>query len=195
MFDNELTYIDKLLSADIRNNSAWNQRFFVLKHMGITHDVVQREIHYAINRIKLVKNNESSWNFIKGLLEYDHFSIEQFPDVQEFVEGLYAAGNRSPYLLAFLVDMYIEKMMHIYETNSYDDPELYARKIYELCDMLANHYDKIRYKYWKYVCQKFRSDKEKFRLELNQPTTVGDIDEKSHDRIVNPVNQKSNGDD
>lgn len=163
LFDKELAYIDKLLSSDVRNNSAWNQRFFVLKHLGLTREVVQREIHYAMNRIRLIKNNESSWNYLKGLLEYDNFSISQFPDVEIFTEDLYNSGNRAPYLLAFLVDMYIEKTLHVYETNSYDDPEIYANKVHELCEMLANHYDTIRYKYWKYINQKFRADKERAR--------------------------------
>lgn len=164
MYDNELAFIDKLLSADVRNNSAWNQRFFVLKQIGLTPETMQREVHYAMNRIRLIKNNESSWNFLKGLLEYGDFSPAQFPDVETFVEELYASGNRSPYLLAFLVDIYSEKTMRIYEANSYDDPEIFARKVYELCDMLANHYDSIRYKYWKYVQQKFKEDKEKAKL-------------------------------
>jgi protein farnesyltransferase/geranylgeranyltransferase type-1 subunit alpha len=149
------------LSADVRNNSAWNQRFFVLKHLGLTPETIQREVHYAMNRIRLIKNNESSWNFLKGLLEFGAHSTAQFPDIETFTEELYAAGNRAPYLLAFLVDMYSEKTMRIYEENSYDDPEIFARKVYELCDMLANHYDTIRYKYWKYIQQKFRDEKDR----------------------------------
>lgn len=160
LFDNELEFVDKLLSADVRNNSAWNQRYFVLKHIGLTPETVQRELHYAMNRIRLIKNNESSWNFLRGLIESGNYSTSQFPDVETFVEELYTAGNRSPYLLAFLVDMYSEKTLKIYEANSYDDPEVLARKVYEICDMLANHYDTIRYKYWKYVQQKFRDEKE-----------------------------------
>jgi protein farnesyltransferase/geranylgeranyltransferase type-1 subunit alpha len=187
LFDNELTYIDKLLSADVRNNSAWNQRFFVLKHLGITRDTVQREIHYAINRIRLIKNNESSWNFLKGLLEYGDFAISQYPDIEVFTEELYNSGNRSPYLLAFLVDMYAEKCLLIYEANSYDDPEVYARKVNELCEMLANHYDTIRYKYWKYVNQKFKNDKELARLGTSNEDPVEIIDEK------NAEEQKLNG--
>lgn len=164
MYDNELAYIDKLLSADVRNNSAWNQRFFVLKHIGLTPEIMQREVHYAMNRIRLIKNNESSWNFLKGLLEYGDYSAAQFPDVETFVEDLYTSGNRCPYLLAFLVDIYSEKTMRIYEANSYEDPEIFGRKVFELCDMLANHYDSIRYKYWKYVQQKFREDKDRAKL-------------------------------
>ncbi|CRK93022.1 CLUMA_CG006591, isoform A [Clunio marinus] len=181
LFDNELAYIDKLLSMDVRNNSAWNQRFFVLKHIGLTDEVVQMELHYAMNRIRLIKNNESSWNFLKGLLEFGDNSISKFPDVELFAEELYNTGNRSPYLLAFLVDMYIEKTMHVYKTNNYDDPEIYARKVCELCDMLANHYDTIRYKYWKYVQQKFKDDKE----QAKQP-----IDEPSEEQKLNKIKKK-----
>lgn len=114
-----------------------------------------------MNRIKLIKNNESSWNFLRGIIEFNKSNISQFPEVEQFVEELFTSGNRSPFLLAFLVDMYEEKTLKIYETNSYDDPELYARKVFELCDMLANHYDTIRYKYWKYVQQKFQTSKER----------------------------------
>ena len=163
MYENELDFIDKLLAADVRNNSAWNQRFFVLKHLGLTPETVQRELRYAMNRIQLVKTNESSWNFLQGLIESGNFSTSQFPDLETFVEGLYTSGNRSPYLLAFLVDMYSDKTLKIYEANSYDDPDVFARKVYDLCDMLANHYDKIRYKYWKYVQQKFKDEKEHAR--------------------------------
>lgn len=176
----------------MRNNSAWNQRFFVLKHVGITKETVQREIHYAINRIRLVKNNESSWNFLKGLLEIGSFKISQFPEVEAFTEELYNSGNRSPYLLAFLVDMYIEKTLHIYEINSYDDPEVYARKVYELCEMLANHYDTIRYKYWKYVNHKFKADKERAK---NGPTDKDDEQQQAEDIEETSEEQKLNGEE
>lgn len=194
LFDNELAYIDSLLSRDVRNNSAWNQRFFVLKHLGLTRETVQREIHYTMNRIRLIKNNESSWNFLHGLLEYGDFSITQFPDVETFAEDLYNTGNRSPYLLAFLVDFYIEKTLQIYDANSYDDPEVFARKVYELCEMLANHYDTIRYKYWKYINQKFRNDKEKARMG---PSTAECGEKKADETELaeNIEEQKLNGDD
>lgn len=124
-----------------------------------------------MNRIRLIKNNESSWNFLKGLIEHNKVAISQFPEVEQFCEELFASGNRSPYLLAFLVDMYEEKTLKIYETNSYDDPEVYARKVFEICDMLANHYDTVRYKYWKYILQKFKTCKE--RAKEGPPVTDG----------------------
>lgn len=74
--------MDKLIALDVRNNSAWNQRFFVLKYTGLTADgVLQREANYAMNRIRLVKNNESSWSFLRGLLQEGDGTLDQFDDV------------------------------------------------------------------------------------------------------------------
>lgn len=122
-----------------------------------------------MNRIRLASNNESAWNFLKGLLEYENFSITQFPDVEEFCEELYNAGNRSPYLLAFLVDLNIEKTLKVYEANSYEDAEAYSRKVFDFCDNLANSYDSIRQKYWKYIADKFRHDKDVAKYGANRP--------------------------
>lgn len=81
LFDDELVYVDRLISDDVRNNSAWNQRFFVLKHTGFTSDVLQREINYVMNRIRFVKNNESTWNFLRGLLQQGDGTMDQFTEV------------------------------------------------------------------------------------------------------------------
>lgn len=67
LFDGELEYVDKLLDEDIRNNSAWNQRYFVLNNTtGFTEDTVAKEVQYTINKIKIVTDNESAWNYLRG---------------------------------------------------------------------------------------------------------------------------------
>lgn len=32
LWDNELEFVENLLEDDVRNNSAWNQRHFVISH-------------------------------------------------------------------------------------------------------------------------------------------------------------------
>lgn len=147
--------MDRLIAEDIRNNSAWNQRFFVLKHYGFTPDVIQGEIIYAINRIRVVKNNESAWNYLIGILKQsgDGF-LDQFPIVQEFAEELYSSGVRSPYLLAFLIDLYQEQCLN--EENALEKENL-SRKVYNLCDEMSKKHDVIRRKYWQYVADQFKS--------------------------------------
>lgn len=47
-YENELAYVEKLITTDVRNNSAWNQRYFVIHHFGITKEVILNEIKYPL---------------------------------------------------------------------------------------------------------------------------------------------------
>jgi len=153
LYDNELEYTDRLIDEDIRNNSAWNQRFFVLKHYGFTPEVVQEECHYTMNRISVVKNNESAWNYLSGILKQSQpGTLNQFPEVKEFCEQLYAKGSRSPYLMSFLMDLYQEECL---KSSNPENREELARKVYAFCDQLSKQYDIIRRNYWQYVAEQF----------------------------------------
>lgn len=67
LYDNELNYVDTLLEQDVRNNSAWNQRYFVINNTtGFTDEVLKREIDYVLEMIKNAKENESAWNYLRG---------------------------------------------------------------------------------------------------------------------------------
>ena len=67
LFQNELQYVDRLLDDDIRNNSAWNQRYFVVNNItGFTPDVIERELAFTLVKIKTVTNNESAWSYLRG---------------------------------------------------------------------------------------------------------------------------------
>lgn len=89
LFEFELNFVDRLIAMDVRNNSAWNQRYFVLNHTGFAAEVIERELKYVMNRIQLVKNNESTWNFLRGLLEHGTGKLDQHPEVQNGYLCLY----------------------------------------------------------------------------------------------------------
>lgn len=168
--------MDKLISADVRNNSAWNQRFFVLKHTGLGAEVLQREVKYALTRIQLVKNNESSWSFLRGLLlQGGDGTLDQFAEVADFCEELYTQNCRSPHLLAFLIDMYEERCMRTAAVCGSDVAELQrlAERVKELCDSMKNRYDKIREKYWAYVEFNFTTQFERLMMKSPETKTGG----------------------
>lgn len=169
LFDDELIFVDRLIAADVRNNSAWNQRFFVLSHTGLTPEVMQYELNYVMNRIRIVKNNESTWNFLRGLLEHNGGKIGHYPEVFDFSEELYSAGVRSPYLLSFMVDMYQERCL---DGTAPDEAQELQRKINEICNGMITTHDTIRSKYWQYVLNKFNKDLEKAKLSAHQSTSA-----------------------
>jgi len=86
LFDNsELEYIDQLLSEDIRNNSAWNQRmFFFNNRPGILSDVeAENEINYAIEKIKILPNNKCPWVYLKGIIKLNEKTLLDYPNIEE----------------------------------------------------------------------------------------------------------------
>ncbi|BES92611.1 unnamed protein product [Nesidiocoris tenuis] len=141
LFGSEMEFTESLIEDDLRNNSAWNQRYFVALHTGILSDPdrTRKEIDFAMKAILKATLNESSWNYLRGLLIHmDKGLLEE--DVVDFCEKLYASGNRSRHLLAMLVDIALED-----EDTKNDERAL------QLCEELAKRYDHIREKYWNYI--------------------------------------------
>ncbi|GAA5945260.1 hypothetical protein JCM1841_000945, partial [Sporobolomyces salmonicolor] len=70
VWQGELEYVDKLLTEDIRNNSAWNHRFFVCFESGQMgpEEVGESEIQYAKGKLAISPNNPSAWNYLRGVL-------------------------------------------------------------------------------------------------------------------------------
>lgn len=50
LWDNELEFVENLLEEDVRNNSAWNQRHFVISHTTGFSDpaIIEREIQWVL---------------------------------------------------------------------------------------------------------------------------------------------------
>lgn len=152
LFHKEIEFVDNLLTEDVRNNSAWNQRYFVMNnHVGWSDLNVQREICYALEKIKFVKNNESAWNYLRGVMLHDKRGISGNAVVTSFCEELYKNKCRSSFLLAFIIDV-CDEAIKKEETNSLHN----ATRAIELCQALAGKYDKIRCKYWNYLSEKFK---------------------------------------
>ena len=64
---------DSLIEKDPRNNSAWNQRWFVCHKGGsvktLSLEVAKREADYAIKGAGLDPYNESPWRYLIGVLK------------------------------------------------------------------------------------------------------------------------------
>lgn len=82
-----------------------------------------------------------------SLLLQDVGGLSQNTDVTSFCESLYDAGNRSPYLLALIVDMCDEQVSQ----HNFDHSKYNVQRATELCSDLATKYDVIREKYWEHM--------------------------------------------
>jgi len=152
LFDEELSFIDRLLTDDIRNNSAWNQRFFVHSRTGgWDRAAVEKEVKFALDKIQLVKRNESAWNYLRGVLDActdSDCANEQRELVDIKCRALLAEGCDSPYLLGFLVELIQWRL-----ESEQDDAK--ASKLVseaeDLCKRLSCELDVIRARYWTFI--------------------------------------------
>jgi protein farnesyltransferase/geranylgeranyltransferase type-1 subunit alpha len=88
LWTGELDFVDNMLINDIRNNSAWHHRFFVVWGCGIREGeedrahVFKRELTYVKQSISLVANNPAAWNYLRGILEH---TARPFSSVKDFI--------------------------------------------------------------------------------------------------------------
>ncbi|RPA92146.1 protein prenylyltransferase [Choiromyces venosus 120613-1] len=138
----EVEFVDGLLAADVRNNSAWNHRYFVIfgqqGEEGVGDEVVEREVRVVEDAVFIAPQNASAWNYLRGLLGKVGRPLSS-------VEGLcltYAPLDNpdaitSSHALDLLADIYAGRK------------EERAKAIKAL-ELLAARYDPIRANYWNY---------------------------------------------
>lgn len=153
LWDTELPYIENLLTADVRNNSAWNHRWFVLfgQHVDpksgkgmdevgniVDEDLIDQEVEYTQGKIRLAPQNQSPWNYLRGLLRKRGSLLECKAFAEEFGGDMDEEGDgcKSSRALDFLADCWAE-----------EEEKDKAGKALEL---LAKRFDPIRRNYWNY---------------------------------------------
>ena len=156
----EMEEIERFLRLDVRNNSAWNHRWFLvfgrekddgskLSQWTAGEGVWQRELDYAKESIRLAPQNESAWSYLKGLLKKNGLRMSYATDfAREFAEvepgtavstqtDLSKLAVRSTFALDVLAEAYSE------QEATKKEAELALR-------LLAERYDPIRKNFWEY---------------------------------------------
>ncbi|KAJ1667802.1 CAAX geranylgeranyltransferase alpha subunit [Coemansia sp. RSA 1813] len=161
IWDQELVFIETMINEDVRNNSAWNQRYFVLMGNGrgkparelepssLEDALADREIDYAIEKIKLAPNNESPWSYITGLL-LRHAPAKLYNTLLPKLQELAAAGGE--YAISMTgTPMYWSTLVDIYEQQAQalpDQANALLANARDACDLLASDHDPMRNRYW-----------------------------------------------
>ncbi|KAG8533205.1 uncharacterized protein KY384_001988 [Bacidia gigantensis] len=153
LWETELPYIETLLKEDVRNNSAWNHRWFIVfgRHMDpakdsikdggvifeIDPEIINREIEYAKEKIGLAPQNQSPWNYLRGILKKRSKSLTEIRDFAEQYANLEKEDEiRSSHALDLLADIFTE--------------ENQVERSGKALELLANRFDPIRKNYWNY---------------------------------------------
>ena len=152
----ELAAIEAMIDDDVRNNSAWSHRFFLVfsnpdyvtpgsaateADPGVPAVVIDREVEYAQEKIRLAPQNQSGWNYLRGVLVKGGrklATVEEFASgfVKGLGEGEEAEDVQSTHALDLLAEIYAEK-------GDREKAELSLTR-------LGQKWDRIRVGYWEW---------------------------------------------
>ncbi|KAK3299327.1 uncharacterized protein B0H64DRAFT_388104 [Chaetomium fimeti] len=152
----ELAAIEAMIDDDVRNNSAWSHRFFLgfsnpdyatpgsaatEADPGVPAVVIDREVEYARDKIRLAPQNQSGWNYLRGVLVKGGrklATVEEFASgfVKGLGEGEEAEDVQSTHALDLLAEIYAEK-------GDREKAELSLTR-------LGQKWDRIRVGYWEW---------------------------------------------
>lgn len=150
----ELGATQNLIEDDVRNNSAWAHRFFLVfsdpsvHSPGVSateHDpkvpasIIDREVDYTKGKIVIAPQSQSSWNYLRGVLAKGGRSVSDMVDfAEQFVSdlGQDTENVTSSHALDLLADAYRQ-------AGQIDKAKLCLRGLWE-------KWDPVREGYWKH---------------------------------------------
>ena len=137
----ELEAIERLIAEDVRNNSAWNHRWFLVFGNDSNFSnkkILDHEFDYAKTAVHRAPQNESPWNYLRGLVRHAHLPLNTLKEfATSFADPHKPDDVRSSHALDLLADIYAT------EDGSQDE-------VAKALDLLAKRYDPIRQNYWNY---------------------------------------------
>lgn len=146
-YSQELSFIDHLIQRDVYNNSAWSHRMFYWKNINPDTAMIDEEINYVKDKITLVPQNISTWNYLRGIyktFKSDKYDSDIIEFVSEFTSNVIAKDDLTKDDLPEIQSSYaLECLAYIYSLN--DTNKGHASCCYKY---LALKYDPIRSNYW-----------------------------------------------
>lgn len=163
--ESELKAAVALIDEDVRNNSAWSHRFFVVfsdpahsteGSLSTEHDpkipaeIINREAKYAQEKILLAPQNQSPWNYLRGVLVKGGRKMNTVEDfVSQFISDIGDEEKEkvtSSHGLEMMAEIYAEK-------GENDKADLCLKR-------LGEKWDRIRLGYWQWRRQVLNANKE-----------------------------------
>ncbi|EOY06938.1 hypothetical protein QUC31_016013 [Theobroma cacao] len=158
-WEDELDYCQQLLEEDIFNNSAWNQRYFVITRspfLGGLKAMRESEVRYTVEAILAKPENESPWRYLRGLYK-DNIEV-WVNDPQISLVCLKVMNAKSNYV--FALSMLLDLLCHGFQPSeefrdavdalwTSDNHPLDSDLAKAVCCILE-HVDSLRASYWRW---------------------------------------------
>ncbi|XP_058094138.1 protein farnesyltransferase/geranylgeranyltransferase type-1 subunit alpha [Magnolia sinica] len=107
-WEDELNYCQLLLEQDVFNNSAWNQRYFVITRsplLGGLQAMRDSEVGYTADAIIANPKNESPWRYLRGLYKGDNKLLINDSRVSSLCLEVLKTNPNCVFALSLLLDL------------------------------------------------------------------------------------------
>lgn len=161
----EVDLATMLIQQDVRNNSAWNHRWFVT-HRGqlataLSDSAEAAETEYALTAAAVDPYNESSWRYFLAVLKEQVFHLE---DAATVITLLTTSENKMKSIeAAHLLTKEDGTSQHSFHLTStliqileWKGDSESRREAIVLAEALANEHDTIRQAYWNFRIQEMQ---------------------------------------
>lgn len=161
VWEQERVFVEECIKVDVRNNSAWNQRYFLFTrgfHPSLprqdvrpTSEQMNKEVVYVLGQIARAISNESPWMYLRGILEYAYGSITANPFTVSLI------GLCKDYINSKTVSLHVYIFLLAIFEEQYQQSKLpnLADECKKLCSELETKIDPIRANYWAFRSSKF----------------------------------------
>lgn len=149
LWDKEMGFVEDLILDDVRNNSAWNHRYTVVKNTAwpLTDMIRQREIDFTLKKLQKCANNESAWNYLGAFLGEGEGKVpwDSVPAVEAMCQEVLGLAPEREQMCRFAV----EALAQIQEARGETEDALQQFA-------LLKEIDKIRANYWDWRAEVLR---------------------------------------
>ena len=147
-YTQEISFIDKMLNDDIRNNSAWNHKYFVNKETtNFNKDFIDEELLKIMKLIELDIHNDSSWRYLEGFFQLEHFNLQDHGTVIISFSQNILNNNDEKCInaLSLLVELCI---LYIKNNDTNMEEKINKKELASTYLLKLSNYDEIRKMYW-----------------------------------------------
>lgn len=154
LWGGEMDFVNDLLRLDIRNNSAWNHRFTVLKNTKwpLTDETRQAEVDFTLGALRRCVRNESAWNYLAAFLGEGEGKVpwHAIPAIEAFCLEAVALAPEKEQLCRFAV----EGLARVHEgRGELEEAERHYATLKDIDSIRASYWD------WRVVMAQRKSSK------------------------------------
>ncbi|URD91301.1 protein farnesyltransferase geranylgeranyltransferase [Musa troglodytarum] len=156
-WENELDYCCMLLEDDIFNNSAWNQRYFVITRsplLGGLQAMRDSEVGYTTEAILANPPNESPWRYLRGLYKGNASQLISDNRVSELCLKVLKTSNSCRFALGLLLDLLCygfqpsEELRAVVEALRNSEQDTVSSNLAATVCLILEITDPMRSNYW-----------------------------------------------